>query len=259
MQVSGINSTNSQVGQMGGFQTSDPVSKSIQKQIENAKKRLQELSSNEEMSMEEKMKKRQEIQKEITDLNQQLRQHQIELRKEMQQKKHAANEEKDQKRNTEAANSGKKGTGMSQAGMKAMLTADSAMDQAQVYNNVSTDMKGRASVLEVEIRLDASRGASVEKKQEELAEVEKKAQEAAVSQISTLAEANKTLEDASKADQPAGNVQKEEKKGQKEDHTVDGTVLDTDSVKGRLTENDMTEAEKEELEPVIYTSIDIRL
>ena len=57
-------------------QASDSYSRSIQKQIANAKEQLQQLSANKDMTMEEKMKKRQEIQKQINELNNQLRQHQ---------------------------------------------------------------------------------------------------------------------------------------------------------------------------------------
>ena len=49
-----------QVGMSRNMQ-GDSVSKGIQKQIENAQKKLQDLSSNEEMTLEDKMKKRQEI------------------------------------------------------------------------------------------------------------------------------------------------------------------------------------------------------
>ena len=73
MRISGIGG---QMSQVGGFSNADPETKSLQKQIAEKQKQLQELSSNQEMSMEEKMKKRQDIQKEITDLKNQLRQHQ---------------------------------------------------------------------------------------------------------------------------------------------------------------------------------------
>ena len=88
MTINGINGVNTQMKQMGMNQATDSYSRNIQSQIANAKKQLQELSSNEDMSLEEKMKKRQEIQQQISDLNMQLRQHQMEQRKEKQQAKH---------------------------------------------------------------------------------------------------------------------------------------------------------------------------
>lgn len=81
MTVNGIRGINAGAGVVGMNQASDPVSRDLQRQIDDAKKKLQELSSNENMSMEEKMKKRQEIQKQISDLNMQLRQHQMDMRR----------------------------------------------------------------------------------------------------------------------------------------------------------------------------------
>ena len=109
-------------------QANDSVSKNIQNQIANAQQKLQDLSSNEEMSLEDKMKKRQEIQQEINNLNQQLRQHQIEQRKEQQSKNSSSMDDMVAgTKNTSA----KKGTGLSQAGMRAMISADSSMKQAR--------------------------------------------------------------------------------------------------------------------------------
>lgn len=43
-----------------------------------------------------------------------------------------------------APKAGKQSTGLSQASMKAMISADSAMAQAQVQGSVATKMEGRA-------------------------------------------------------------------------------------------------------------------
>ena len=117
MKINGFNGTNTQTGAMGMAQANDSVSKNIQNQIANAQQKLQDLSSNEELSLEDKMKKRQEIQQEITNLNQQLRQHQIEQRKEQQSKKSSMDDMVAGTKNTSA----KKGTGLSQAGMRATI------------------------------------------------------------------------------------------------------------------------------------------
>ena len=105
------------------------------------------------------MKKRQEIQQEITNLNQQLRQHQIEQRKEQQSKKSSMDDMVAGTKNTSA----KKGTGLSQAGMRAMISAESSMKQAKVQGSMATQMEGRAGVLESEIKQDAGKG-NTEKK-----------------------------------------------------------------------------------------------
>ena len=163
MKINGFNGTNTQTGAMGMAQANDSVSKNIQNQIANAQQKLQDLSSNEELSLEDKMKKRQEIQQEITNLNQQLRQHQIEHRKEQQRKKSSMDDMVAGTKNTSA----KKGTGLSQAGMRAMISAESSMKQAKVQGSMATQMEGRAGVLESEIKQDVGKG-NTEKKEEDI-------------------------------------------------------------------------------------------
>lgn len=193
-----MNGTNAQAGIQAGRinkpMEMDSFSKSINNQIANAQKQLQELSENKDMSMEEKMKRRQEIQQQITDLNNQLRQHQIEQRKEQQEKAAKSVEKK------EPAKKGDKGAGLSQASMTAIISADAAMSQAQVQGSVATRMEGRAGVLEAEIKLDSANGGDVEAKQEELAKVQKKAVAAGASQTDTLVSVSKDIEGTAKED-----------------------------------------------------------
>ena len=174
-------------------QANDSVSKNIQNQIANAQKKMQELSSNEELSIEDKMKKRQEIQQEINNLNQQLRQHQMEQRKEQQTKKTSMDDMLGDSRKT-APKSGNQSAGLSQASMQAMISADSSMKQAKVQGSMATQMEGKAVGLESEIKMDKGRGASTEKKEEELADLQAKAQAATAAQVSTLDDANKKME-----------------------------------------------------------------
>ena len=220
MTVNGISGANNgmQAGSSGRITQMDSVSKNIQNQIANAQKKLQELSSNEELSIEDKMKKRQEIQQEINNLNQQLRQHQMEQRKEQQSKKSSSMDDMVAgTKNTSA----KKGTGLSQASMQAMISADSSMKQAKVQGSMATQMEGKAGVLESEIKMDKGRGASTEKKEEELADLQAKAQAATAAQVSTLADANKKMEEAAKADQ---KVSKTEDKDKTEKKTADDKI-----------------------------------
>ena len=270
MRINGLNGANTPAGGMNMTKATDSVSKNIQNQIANAQKQLQELSANKDMSIEEKMKKRQEIQQQITDLNNQLRQHQIEQRKEQQAKKSSAEDMLGGSKKT-APKSGKQSSGLSQASMKAMISADSAMTQAQVQGSVATKMEGRAGVLESEIKLDAARGGNVEAKKEELAEVEQKAALAESAQMNTLATANKELEEAAKADQQTEKADDTEKKtdkkdavsNEKEDKTVVGAE-ETENVGAEVkTETVSTDiAEPVELsvpETVAYTHVDVRL
>ena len=127
--------------------------------------------------------------------------------------------------------------------MKAMMTADSAMSQAKVQGSVASEMNGRAGVLEVEIKLDAARGGNVEQKQEELADVQVKAEKAAASQISDLAEANKSMEQASKETGKTENTEERE---------------EPDKAKEEQ-ETKVPESPEEDVQPEVYTPIDIRL
>ena len=270
MRINGLNGVNTQADGMNMMQTTDSVSKNIQNQIANAQKQLQEISSNKEMSLEEKMKKRQEIQQQITDLNNQLRQHQIEQRKEQQAKKSSMDDMLGGTKKT-APKAGKQSTGLSQASMTAIISADSAMAQAQVQGSVATKMEGRAGVLESEIKLDSARGDDVEAKKEELAEVEQKAAQAESAQMNTLATANKELEEAAKADQQTEKADDKDKKtdkkdavsNEKEDKTVAGTE-ETENV-GAEIKNETVSADVAEPvevsvpETVTYTHVDVRL
>jgi len=195
MRIDGLNGMNTQVGGIKMQMATDSVSKNIQNQIANAQKQLQELSDNKDMSIEEKMKKRQEIQQQITDLNNRLRQHQIEQRKEQQEKaaKSAAKREPVKKET--------KSVGLSQESMKAMISADSAVSQAQVQGSVAARMEGRAGILTAEIKQDEASGKDVKAKKEELAEVQKKGAAVEASQMNTLAVANKEMGVASKVEQ----------------------------------------------------------
>jgi len=213
MRIENFSLANSQNGGMNRKMATDSVSKNIQNQIANAQKQLQELSANENMSAEEKMKKRQEIQQQITDLNNQLRQHQIEQRKEKQQVKSSSND------NMVSSNKkGNQGTGLSQSSMTAIISADSAISHARVQNNVADRLEARAGVLKSEIKLDSSRGGSVEAKQEELAKVEERAAQVSSGQMSTLLDVNIKMEKPEEKREVAGS-EKEQKETKEKDIT----------------------------------------
>lgn len=234
MVINGMNGTGGAgmpAGAIGKGQSEDAVSKRLQQQIENAQKKLQEISGNSEMSTEEKMKMRQEIQKEIADLNSQLRQHQMELRKkEMEEAK------KKQAENTSAAEqNNRSGVGkakddsvdvqISAEGMQAMISADGAMKQAKVQGSVANSMEGRANVLEIEIQLDSARNGDTSAKEAQLADVREKAQEAAASQMSTLAEARETASEANASTDTAGTQKDDAKAAEEKKEEEEGEAV----------------------------------
>ena len=181
MNINGINGAGAQSAPAGTGQAMDAQSKNIRKQIEEAQKKLQEISSSGEISPEEKMKKRQEIQKQISDLRMQLQKHQAEMRRQQQAEKRAAeNQSKAGQKQEEQA------TGVSAAGMQAVISADNSMKQARVQNGVAVKMEGRAGVLEAEIKQDGRNGGNTQAKEAELAEAKEKADAAKASGIETL-------------------------------------------------------------------------
>ena len=231
---------------IGGNMQMDSISRNLKNQIANAQKKLQELSSNQELSLEEKMKKRQEIQQEISSLTQQLRQHQIELRKQQQNKSsNYVDELTGAGYDDTEKNKGSKRQvgGISQGKMSAMISADSAMKQAQVQGSVATQINGKAGVLESEIAMDQGRGSSTEKKEQELADLQGKAQQAAQAQMSSLADAKESISKAGESDNET-------------DRSADGKKTEHDSEK---VKEDGTQDSSEPDSQNIYKKIDIRL
>ena len=194
----------------------------------------------------------------ITNLNQQLRQHQIEQRKEQQSKKSSMEDMVAGTKNTSA----KKGTGLSQAGMRAMISADSSIKQAKVQGSMATQMEGRAGVLESEIKQDAGKG-NTEKKEEELADMQAKAQSATVAQMSSLSDANKSMEEAAKTDNSTDAAETKKDQPQKAENTQENADTTTDAsdnadIKTETAET-ITNPASESGQSVVYTPIDIRL
>jgi len=275
MRINVLNGANTQISGMNKLTATDSVSKNIQNQIANAQKQLQDISANKDMSIEEKMKKRQEILQEITDLNNQLRQHQLEQRKEKQQAKGSSMNDMLGGSTNSAPKAGKQSSGLSQASMKAIMSADSAMAQAQIQGSVATKMEGRAGVLESEIKLDSAHGGNVEAKKEELAEVQQKATAAQEAQLNTLADANKELEEAAKEEQKAEKAEDKEKKldkktdkkdtvsNEKEDKVVatmdENKSVDTDATTEVVSADVAEVVEVSVHETVTYTHVDVRL
>ena len=197
MNINGINGAGAQSAPVGANagQAMDARSNNIRKQIEDAQRRLREISADGEMSPEEKIKKRQEIQKQINDLNMQLRQHQADVRRQQQEEKRAVKNQGGEDRRPEEQTAG-----LTAAGMAAVISADSSMKQARVQNGVAVKMEGRAGVLEAEIKQDGRTGTDTQAKEAELAEAKQKADAAKASGMETLKEANREMREASEAE-----------------------------------------------------------
>ena len=253
MNVNGISlgNTGAQGFKTQNRQGNDSYSKNIQSQIANAQKQMQELGENKEMPLEEKMKKRQEIQQQISDLQNQLRQHQIEQRKESRQKKCTSMDDMLGGKRLAPKQCGRS-TGMSNASMKAILSADSSMDQVKIQGAAKGQAEGKAGVLKAEIKLDSGRGGDTKKKEEELAKTEEKVNEISQSQMNALSDINKKLDEAAKADKETEKTEEKEKAKKKEAEKIkssDGNEYDKAETDNIVKENDIV--------PVNYTPIDV--
>lgn len=248
MTINGVNGAAVPAGQGGGNPASDPVSKALQKQIANTQRQIQEISADKEMTTEEKTKRRQELQQQIQDLNNQLRQHQIELRREKQQKASDAQEAPAGSGKTGQAKGEQQASGLSATGMNAMLSADSSIRQAKVQGSVAAKMEGRAGVLKIEIKLDGQRGGDTSAKKEELADAERKADNAIAAQLDTLAGANQEMKAATET--------------QKQEDTADKAAdkdANGETDKAAEEQEDGTGRDAEKSGHTQYAPIDVRL
>lgn len=240
-------------GSAGMSPASDPVSKNLQRQIADAQKKLQELSTNKDLSTEEKKEKKQELQKTINDLNMQLRQHQIDERRAKQKEQESFDDMLggEQKIGEEDENAS---VTISAAGMEALISAGAAMDQAKVHGSVATKMEGRAGVLKAEIALDSARFGenAVASKKAELADVEKKAMDAVSSQMSSLADADKAMEKASETDKKTEAEKSEDKKAEEEENTSESGIAEN----ADGTENVMAQETAQEMQ---YVAVDVKV
>lgn len=196
--MQGINSvavTGVQNGQMNLSPVGDPVSRSLQSQIEELQKRILHISSDENMPMEEKQKKKQELENQIMELQSQLQQHLAEQRQEQQDSRKQAAEQKS----------------YDQTGMQSVITADALMRNAKIQENTAARMDTRASVLRSEMELDAGREiAPVKSKENELAKAEQGAENARFSQMQILGKTHQALTNADKTEETARKEEEEQ-------------------------------------------------
>lgn len=274
MRVNGVSGAGNMVSGTAGMspgagEPMDEVSKSLQKQIENLQKQLKELSANQETPAEIKMKKRQELQKQISELQAQLRQHQMEVKREEAQKKEEKNSQDNVFDSCRISEEGRKqNAGLSAGSMEAMLSADTAMKQADVHGSTAQKMENRAGVLEVEIKLDKARNGDTAAKEAELADVKAVAGKATASQMESLSQANEVMKEASEADEKENGSrtdsegQQTAEAGQSESaETVHGETMPGTAAQGTGREEWQPEgmAEEESGRRKAYHPVDVRI
>ncbi len=132
----------------------DPRIKSIQNQIENVRKRLNELSTNENMSVEQKKERRRQLNEEMQELNELLSQIQMEIQQE--NMKTGESPEKNKSKN----NSNKyniNGNTKNNAFSENIISSDLAIKQMRELGSVKDGMEGYKKILKTQIKIDLER------------------------------------------------------------------------------------------------------
>ena len=97
--------------------------------------------------------------------------------------------------------------------MTAMMSANTALMQAQTQSSMRASMSGRAGVLESEIKTDSGRGdeEGAARKQEELDGIQQSIQDTTKSQMGALSRANEAMKEAAEKDKETEKAEKEGK------------------------------------------------
>jgi len=156
----------------GGLQNTrkeseDPVLRSLNTQIENLTKKIQELSANTKLSLKDKQARKQELQDQLTALKTQVTQRKMQLQQAKIQERARAMEE--QAAGHASKNpSEEKASNIDTFEMKNLIAAQNSISQVYTAEGVKVSLEGRVGVLAQEIKLDAARGMSVSGKAAEL-------------------------------------------------------------------------------------------
>ena len=99
----------------------------------------------------------------------------------------------------------------STAMMTAMMSANTALMQAQTQSSMRASMSGRAGVLESEIKTDSGRGdeEGAARKQEELDGIQQSIQDTTKSQMGALSRANETMKETAEKDKETEKAEKD--------------------------------------------------
>jgi len=195
-----------------GNQAMDSESREFQDRIAGAKNRLKELSASRELNEEEKQKKQQELRRQIAELNQQLKQRQMEVKRQEQEQKKNASEELRKEQSTDPKEEELFPEGLTQTGMKAIVTADASLNHATAHGNMAQAMEGRVRVLQGEIKQDEMLGRDTEYKKQELEKLQKKASRLQGAKMGFLSDASLEMKQAAEQERASNQKTGQEKK-----------------------------------------------
>lgn len=202
-----------EVGRANADRQTDSKSKEFQNQIADAQNQLKDLAADKELGEDEKEKKRKEIQQQIKELNSRLRQHQIQMQKEEREKR-ANVAVTDEKQGSGIKEETKETSVNAQTSVKAILSANTAIDHARKHGNMNLEMEGRVRVLQNEIKQDIQYGKNTEQKQKELEKLEKKAVKVKGAKMSYLASASREMKRAAETEKEADRTFKKKKQAE---------------------------------------------
>ena len=169
MNIAGIKGTQAVPQKLTRQQAEDPAIKSLQSQIDELQKQLQQLSKDDSGDEQALADKRKEIQQKISDLNSQIRSRQAEMRREKQQPKEVPKQE-----NPMTGSTNQKGgvPGLSLAGAGSLIAASNGLKLSQAVNGQIVKSEAKTAPLKSEIKLDKQRGVDTAYKEKELAKVQ---------------------------------------------------------------------------------------
>ncbi len=217
MQISSSTaSTSSNYTMNTGSIDQDEQIKSMQKQIKSAQQELQSLSQNESLSAEEKIEKRKELQQQIQDLNKQVSQRKVEIQQERREAAQVDTQETS-KTNTDKEDSVTISTGT----MQGFISDVALINQVDTIQSVKSTMENRVGILDREIETDKSRGASTEKKEVALAELNSRIDTAADDIAEKISDINKDTEKSKETTDEQEAIAREQDKGVEEGSETD--------------------------------------
>lgn len=137
------------------------------------------------------------------------------------------------------------GAGMQKMPMHSLVSASASIDRIKVQGAVKSQMGGKAGVLRAEIKIDAEHG-NVEKKMEELADIEAKAEKVGNMQMNAISDVNRELRESAEsandnADRQTIGGEDNEKAKAEGDKTKKTDVTPNDAASDMKTRNTLWE------------------
>lgn len=150
--------------------------------------------------------------------------------------------------------------GISGGSMNALLTAGTRMEQASLQGRVSDNLRANANILRAEIKQDAGRGASVEKKKKALQEMEKQADTVESAQFSSLSEVRKSVEQVAEINRQEAKEEAKKAEKKQEEKANEKKAEETKEEKGLSDkESDEKVNEVQETEKTSVQHVDVLL